>query len=322
MMMRTTMNPKGFLFEPLEMLADVCCDILDHKRTLSDNDEPNIKEEQPVLDMVQALKFAPHVFYFPTKSRLFRKRKVLIMINNDHRDLSHLPPMKRCRFDVDHGDEDGQNRAIQTEVKKQKMKKTSTTTTRRKKDLGKNGIMAGPNPAPAMRIDLMEMAVGDFDLSTVKLVIQKSLFETDLQKGQNRISMPLKQIKSDDFLTEEEKRTLERRREDKHLEGIEVDFISPDLSKTKMMFKKWDLQKSSSYILSRNWHNVAQRNKLKASDIVQIWFFRSREGKPCIALVNLGREPSSSLSSASASSSVGEDDHQRSDSEPRSTVTA
>ena len=194
-------------------------------------------------------------------------------------------------------------------MKKKKKKKKKTRNSRER------GVIAVPDPAQPMPDKLMEMVIRDFDVSTVVFVIQKSLFQTDLEKGENRLSMTLKQIASGDFLTEEEKRTMARRRPHKRLEGIEVDFIEPDkeLRKTEMMLKKWDSKNSSSYVLSRNWHKVAQRNELKVGDIVQIWFFRSREGKPCFAVVNLGQERASCSSSA-----VGKDDND----EPRSDVTS
>ncbi|GMN43735.1 hypothetical protein TIFTF001_012937 [Ficus carica] len=230
-----------------------------------------------------------------------------------------LLPKKRPHLDVN---EDDQKRLISkksgaSHSKCRPLDKGIKTEVKKKaKNSGKRGVIAGPNPAPPMPKNLMELVRRDFDVSTVTFVIQKSLFHTDLEKVENRLSMTLKQIASDEFLTEEEKRTLTRRRPDKRLKGIKVDFIEPNMSRTEMMLKKWELQSSSSYVLSHNWHNVSQRNKLKAGDIVQIWFFRSREGKPCIALVNLGRELASPSSSA-----VGKDAHQRGDSEPRSDVT-
>ncbi|GMN43737.1 hypothetical protein TIFTF001_012943 [Ficus carica] len=68
-----------------------------------------------------------------------------------------------------------------------------------------------------------------------------------------------------------------------------------------LRLKIWDLLSSSFYVSSNNWYNVAERNELKAGEIVQIWFFRSREGKPCFAVVNLGQKPDS------CSSAVGKD---------------
>ncbi|GMN43740.1 hypothetical protein TIFTF001_012938 [Ficus carica] len=273
------------------MLAGVCSDVLDGKRALDEPPLPKINHKS----VLEALKFAPASLDFPTKRRVTLGRHHCIIkeenvtINNirPNNDLPVLPPEKRHDRSLKPFEE------VKTEVKKKKRTKKS----------GKRGVIAGPDPAPPMPENLREMVVRDFDVCTVTFVIQKSLFQTDLEKGENRLSMTLKQIASDNFLTEEEKMTLARRRPDKRLEGIEVDFIEPDkhLSKTEMMLKKWDLRSSSSYVLSHNWHNVAERNKLKASDVVQIWFFRSRERKPCIALVNLGRE------SASSSSSVGKD---------------
>ncbi|GMN56184.1 hypothetical protein TIFTF001_025300 [Ficus carica] len=274
---------------------------------------PNIKEKSAV-DLAQVLKFAPFSLKFPTKRR-----------GTPGRPHPVLPLKKRPRLFVDKDDrkrktskKSGATRSKRhEEIKTEAKKETSTSTKRIRKSTkhsSKRRVIAGPDPAPPMPDNLMAMVVRDFNVATVTLVIQKSLFQTDLEKGENRFSMTLKQIASDDFLTEEEKRTLARRRADKHLESIEVDFVEPnkDLSKTVMTLRRWEFKNSSSYVLSHNWHNVAKKNKLNAGDIVQIWFFRSRERKPCFAVINLGQEPASCSSSA-----VREDD-----SEPTSDVTA
>ncbi|GMN56185.1 hypothetical protein TIFTF001_025302 [Ficus carica] len=56
----------------------------------------------------------------------------------------------------------------------------------------------------------------------------------------------------------------------------------------------------------------AKKNKQNAEDVVQIWFFRSRERKPCFGVVNLGQEPASCSSLADGEG----------ESEPMSDVTA
>jgi len=48
--------------------------------------------------------------------------------------------------------------------------------------------------------------------TNIMLVIQKKLFPSDLDKGLTRLSMPLKQLRSD-FLTEEEKSMLNAQEE-------------------------------------------------------------------------------------------------------------
>lgn len=210
-------------------------------------------------------------------------------------------------------------------------KKTSTTTKRRSGDIKVSGkkqkaIMAGPNPPPEMSNALKEKIVKEIgEYSDLRLLLQKSLFRSDVEKNLNRLSMPLGQLESDDFLTDMEKKKLESRKanDSNHLEGVEIDFFEPNLEfkKSKMTLKKWDYDSSSSYMLSEHWYNVVTRNGLKKEDVVQIWFFRKREGNnPCIALVNLSQRNDSS--SSSASSTVVDHKNGESDQSIRSDVTA
>ncbi|GMN43739.1 hypothetical protein TIFTF001_012934 [Ficus carica] len=303
-------DPKDADDSNLRMFADVC----DKVRT----GELDLSSEKQVVDLVAALKYAPVAVNFPTKTKmksaLIPREKQDEKINNDTNTNSNsyiiFPPKKRPHFlDIC---KDVQNEELKTDVK---IKKISNSTKGKGKKIsggkisGKRCIVAGPDPAPAMPDTLKEKVAREFDVSTVMLVIQKSLFETDLKKVENRLSMTMKQIATDDFLTEEEKRTLAKRKADGRVESIEVDLIEPDkeLSKTKIMLRKWDLKSSSNYVLTHNWYKVADRNKLKTGEIVQIWFFRSREGKPCFAIVNLGRVGASSSSSSASTSAVQEE---------------
>ncbi|GMN75351.1 hypothetical protein TIFTF001_056300 [Ficus carica] len=280
------------------MLAEVCCAVLEGQLTLPGEDEPPLPKinENPVVDLVAAPKSTSVAFEFPTKRRGTTGKPPFI------KKEANLKIKTAATHKIHDVDEDDQKRLISkksgaTRPKRRRLDegiKTEVNTKKRNtKNSGKRGVRAGPDPAPPMPENLREMVVRDFDVSTVTFVIQKSLFQTDLEKVESRLSMTLKQIASDDFLTEEEKRTLVTRKTDGGLEGIKVGFIEPDkeLRKTEMMLKKWDSKSSSSYI----------------------WFFRSKEGKPCLAVVNLGQEPASCSSSA-----VGKDDND----EPRSDVTS
>ncbi|GKB51981.1 B3 domain-containing protein, DNA-binding pseudobarrel domain protein [Tanacetum coccineum] len=44
--------------------------------------------------------------------------------------------------------------------------------------------------------------------TNIKLVIQKTLYETDLKRSHHRLNIPFKQVKTHDFLTDEEKEIL------------------------------------------------------------------------------------------------------------------
>ncbi|EXB50289.1 hypothetical protein L484_017827 [Morus notabilis] len=234
-----------------------------------------------------------------------------------------LLPLKKLRL-FDEEDDHDNRKIIQSSndaknEKKKKAKKTTNNDQRRSNIINgsskrKKVIVAGPNPAPEISTALKEKIVREFgEYSDFRLLIQKSLYKTDLTPGNNRLSIPLGSIAGDDFLTDEEKRKLESRKEDdsKHLEGIQIDFFEPNLEfkKSNMTLKKWDYASSSSYMLSGHWNNVVERNGLKEEDIVQIWFFRRREGNnPSIALVNLSQR---NVSSSSFSSTT----------EPRSDLT-
>ncbi|KAF3439327.1 hypothetical protein FNV43_RR17604 [Rhamnella rubrinervis] len=126
--------------------------------------------------------------------------------------------------------------------------------------------------------------------SEVKLVIEKNLFKSDLDKGLNRLSIPCSQIKNE-FLSQQEKEKMALRtmqNDGKHHQGLDVWVIEPCLNLSTLCLKKWDFNSSSSYVLIKNWNNVADKNKLKPKMTVQLWSFRLITTL-CFALVNLSR---------------------------------
>ncbi|KAF3440452.1 hypothetical protein FNV43_RR18736 [Rhamnella rubrinervis] len=125
--------------------------------------------------------------------------------------------------------------------------------------------------------------------SKVMLVIEKNLFKTDLDKGHNRLSIPCSQIKNE-FLSQEEKMALRTMQSDgKHHQGMDVPVIEPCLDLSTLCLKKWDFNSSSSYVLIKNWNNVADKNNLKLKMTVQLWSFRINTAL-CFALVNLSQQ--------------------------------
>ncbi|BFG23177.1 hypothetical protein CerSpe_094500 [Prunus speciosa] len=107
----------------------------------------------------------------------------------------------------------------------------------------------------------------------VALVIQKKLRETDLSKSGNRMSMPLNQISSTDFLEDDERGRLEKE------ETMKVQLIDPGLVQGDINLRRWNMKKkngknSKIYVLRTQWSDVAKRNHLKEKDLVQVWSFR------------------------------------------------
>ncbi|KAJ9179996.1 hypothetical protein P3X46_008305 [Hevea brasiliensis] len=122
----------------------------------------------------------------------------------------------------------------------------------------------------------------------VKLVIMKQMFTTDLNPHHDRFSIPFKQIRDSNFLTEDEKSKLKEQKE-----NIPVTLMEPCGDESKMLLRQWNLKSSSTYVLTSSWKKVLERNhqgssgKFKQNDIVQLWSFR-RNGELWLALFKVG----------------------------------
>ncbi|GMY38897.1 putative B3 domain-containing protein At2g27410 [Fagus crenata] len=135
-----------------------------------------------------------------------------------------------------------------------------------------------PNPPPDLPLHFKNRINAINDTQLV-LIIQKPLTDTDVNIHNSRLSIPLSQIKPQDFLTEDEIKDF-----DKHNKVMEeVPFIEPSGEINTMTLTQWDIRKpsgtkSSSYILRTNWNKVLKANlkttsELKAKRVIQIWSF-------------------------------------------------
>ncbi|KAJ9679877.1 hypothetical protein PVL29_021706 [Vitis rotundifolia] len=98
------------------------------------------------------------------------------------------------------------------------------------------------------------------------LVLEKQLFKTDIDEHENRLSMPLKQIRRE-FLSEDEKMRV--------MEGMQVKLIQPTLEETIVTFKKWKMKESCHlYVFTRQWKFIVDNNSLEARTPIQVWSFR------------------------------------------------
>lgn len=149
----------------------------------------------------------------------------------------------------------------------------------------KTVIVAGPSTPPdmpeAFRTEVRKL--GDAQL---KLILQKELRDSDVELQQSRLSIPLKQLGSDDFLNEEEKRMV------RPGDGVTVTVVykadaSSEVRNKELRLRKWVYSSSSSYVLVHGWRDVFQASMLMKGDILQVWFFRNITWKPCFAIVKL-----------------------------------
>ncbi|KAL4586516.1 hypothetical protein LXL04_011152 [Taraxacum kok-saghyz] len=131
---------------------------------------------------------------------------------------------------------------------------------------------------------LKEYIVNEKNGTEVKMVIQKTLYQSDLEKSQNRLNMPINQLQTLDFLREDEKRLLDN---DKN---IEVGLLGPRLKmhEKSMVLKKWPMRSTFNYVLITNWNGFVKENQedLKKDTRIQVWSFR-KEGKLHFAIACL-----------------------------------
>ncbi|KAK1364834.1 hypothetical protein POM88_040395 [Heracleum sosnowskyi] len=125
--------------------------------------------------------------------------------------------------------------------------------------------VASPLPV-VFKNEIQEMGGTD-----IKLIIQKNLFSADTEGGQNRFSIPMRQIR-ENFLTVEEESILDQRFKDNHVVPLMVPLIEPNLKKAQINFRKWAV--NSSYVLSSPWNEIRDRNELRAKMEMQLWSFR------------------------------------------------
>ncbi|PWA92316.1 hypothetical protein CTI12_AA079790 [Artemisia annua] len=131
---------------------------------------------------------------------------------------------------------------------------------------------------------LREFITGDeINGSDMKLVIQKTLYASDLKRHLNRLNMPFNQVQTHDFLSPEEKQVLGIKSAE-----IKVQIVGPNLKmhKKPMSLKIWSMSQTKNYVLTTNWWDFVEANKniLKEKTTIQVWSFR-KDRKLCFAVV-------------------------------------
>ncbi|KAI5419594.1 hypothetical protein KIW84_043671 [Lathyrus oleraceus] len=138
--------------------------------------------------------------------------------------------------------------------------------------LKKHAKQIQPLPPPELPIHLKNL-INVLDGRDIKYVMCKTLFNSDLSEYNNRLSMPLSQIKSD-FLTEIEKATLNTKDQQDKPVGLEVIVLDPNHKEFAMSLKKWNMNTTSVYNIVQNWTLILKENKFKEKQKVNIWSFR------------------------------------------------
>nr|GFA57794.1 B3 domain-containing protein, DNA-binding pseudobarrel domain protein [Tanacetum cinerariifolium] len=103
-----------------------------------------------------------------------------------------------------------------------------------------------------------------------------------------KLNLPLKQLLTEDFLSDEERRILESDGEIK----VRLVRLNLKMFKEPIELKIWDMTWTSNLVLTSKWNQFVEENKdyLKELSMIQIWSFR-KDQQLCFALVVIDRPP-------------------------------
>ncbi|MBA0554205.1 hypothetical protein Golob_013324 [Gossypium lobatum] len=131
---------------------------------------------------------------------------------------------------------------------------------------------------------MLKEMIKDMDGNEEKLIIQKTIYKTNLRKHYRCLSIAMNRVEVK-FLTDEETSALKQSSK----ERIEALVIEPCLKTRDMSLRIWDMPKptslfSSLSVLIIGWKSVVEDNDLKVRDVVQVWSFQVNS-KLCFALI-------------------------------------
>ncbi|KAB2597644.1 hypothetical protein D8674_000564 [Pyrus ussuriensis x Pyrus communis] len=173
--------------------------------------------------------------------------------------------LKRKYIDVD----DGEDRAAPPNEKKKKAKfifNNNLNATNKVVNKGKN--MA---PAPDLPEEFKSLILGEMKGTKLQMLAQKSLYNTDINKDQGRLSLPRMQTESKNFLKPNEKEELDK------TSLLTVPLIGPKLEPDKVSLGLWTMSSKSqkTYVLKSTWFGIVEKHSLGVGDVVQVWSFRA-----------------------------------------------
>ncbi|XP_021295004.1 B3 domain-containing protein At5g24050-like [Herrania umbratica] len=142
------------------------------------------------------------------------------------------------------------------------------------------GMPSYTNPPPDLPENFKKHIVGKMGGSDWLLVIQKPIFFSDVNPGASGFSIPFSQIQSHEFLYKKEAEDLNDKKD------MQVRLLEPSLEEITLSFRRWNMVKSSMYVLTTRWNSVVKNNQLEIGDVVQLWSFRV-ESCLCFALVKV-----------------------------------
>ncbi|KAK7333493.1 hypothetical protein VNO80_30267 [Phaseolus coccineus] len=131
-------------------------------------------------------------------------------------------------------------------------------------------------PPPPQELSLeFKNRINELSGRDLQFLMHKRLFHSDVKTNNNRLSMPIKEIRAD-FLTKEEITKLNEREngsDDGRLIGLEVTVMDPCLREYTLPMKKWSMT-TNTYNLVKEWNKIVSANQFEEDHELQIWSFR------------------------------------------------
>ncbi|MBA0642498.1 hypothetical protein Goklo_026874 [Gossypium klotzschianum] len=137
-----------------------------------------------------------------------------------------------------------------------------------------------PLPPPDLPPKFKQHVLEEMGGTGLVLVIQKTIFYSDVNPTASRFSIPFSQVKTHDFLNEAEAKELA------HKTPMQMCLLDPLLKQTSITFNKWVMGNTSLYVLTNTWNSVVKNNQLEKGDMVQLWSFQVNS-LLCFALFKL-----------------------------------
>ena len=109
--------------------------------------------------------------------------------------------------------------------------------------------------------------------STPKLIVKKTLSQSDVALRQARLLIPPTQMVTKVFLTQEEEGSSRN-------EGVSVLLVDTNQNDHTLGLRKWN----KKFHLCDGWNDVVAQNGFKVKQVLPLWSFRCEEGKLCFAL--------------------------------------
>ncbi|CAH9108245.1 unnamed protein product [Cuscuta europaea] len=143
-------------------------------------------------------------------------------------------------------------------------------------------VEAGPMPG-RFRDGIRQIAGPGAEIAEEMVLIEKEIKATDLMPNENRLGLPLKQMRRTDFLTaEEEERLATRQNNGKNVGSLDVALIAAvngEIVKQEVDFRRWEMRKKSgktsvSLVVTGTWNKIKGSLGLVVGTKVQIWSVR------------------------------------------------